>query len=76
MATARAGMSRGNGKERMYPEKEGAGEDSPQKRLLQRATVANPLLQNPSAVYHFNLFLFAFGIRLGLALKLIRFGMR
>ena len=45
-----AGMSRGNGKERMYPEKEGAGENSPQKRLLQCATVANPLLQNPSAV--------------------------
>ena len=43
-------MSRGNGKERMYPEKEGAGEDSPHKRLRERATVANPLLQNPSAV--------------------------
>ena len=58
-------MSRGNGKEQMYPEKEGAGENSPHKRLLKCATVANPLLQNPSAVYHFNLFLFAFGIPLG-----------
>ena len=49
-ATARAGMSRGNGKERMDPEEEGAGEVSPAKRLLKCATVANPLLQNPSAV--------------------------
>jgi len=53
--SARAGMSRGNGKEQMNPaEKEGDDQESPQKRLLQRATVANPsvLVANPLCTVH------------------------